>query len=234
MPEGSPRARARSGRCDARWNSSANGACAKHWWRSARIARELHDLVAYGVAAISVQAGVAQQWLERDPARAENALRNARRRAGTVLGEMRRLLSVLRDDDALTAPGSGALVTGSDLASPVQASAAAPGAWPSFVSDTLPALLVVASGVIELASVHAPAPAVARLLGAAAFGVVVLVRRLVPLPAVGAFALVLILRAADGQLGHASHSSTLVLLILGWSLGPLLSAGHHGSRRSRC
>ena len=184
-----------------------------------RIARELHDLVAHGVAAISVQAGVAEQWLARDPGRAESALRNARGRARTVLGEMRRLLSVLCDDDSVAGPDTGTPIAGLDPAFSLPISASPADAWPSFAPDVLPALAVTAYGAIELASVHASASAVARLLGAAAFGVVVLVRRVAPVPAAGAFAVVIILRAADGQLGHTSHSATLALLILGWSFG---------------
>jgi signal transduction histidine kinase len=178
-----------------------------------RIARELHDLVAHGVAAISIQAGVAQQWLERDPARAEQAIASARRRARSVLAEMRRLLSVLRDDDAVS---DGTPRTALDRGLAV---ASAGHTWPLFLADAVPALVVLAFGAMELGSVRAPAPAVARLLGAAALAVVVLIRRIAPAAAAGAFALVLILRAADGQLGKAAHSPALALLILGWSLG---------------
>jgi len=184
-----------------------------------RIARELHDLVGHGVAAISVQAGVAEQWLERDPARALVALRNARRRARTVLGEMRRLLSVLRDDDCLGGPATTPGATAASSPAGLSASAGMAGAWPSLWADVVPALTVVAFGAIELASVHSSASAVAQLLGVGAFGLVVLVRRVSPLPASGAFALALILRAADGQLSHASRNATVSLLILGWSLG---------------
>jgi len=180
-----------------------------------RIARELHDLVAHGVAAISILAGVAKQWLERDPARAESALRNARRRARTVLAEMRRLLSVLRDDE----PATGGAVAAAGHTAGIEASKSLGDTWPSFLADGVPAIAVLLYGAIELASVPASASAVARLLGIAAFGVAVFVRRVAPLPAAAAFALVLILRAADGQLGHASRSATLALLILGWSLG---------------
>jgi signal transduction histidine kinase len=189
-----------------------------------RIARELHDLVAHGVAAISVQAGVAEQWLERDPSRAEVALRNARRRARTVLAEMRRLLSVLRDDDAVSG-GAGAASIAADPGFAAPSTASVRDAWPSFVADVLPALALVAYGAIELALVRSSAPAVARLVGAAAFGVAVFVRRVAPVPAAGAFALVLVLRAADGQLAAGSHAPTLGLLILGWSLGTGVGSG---------
>ena len=91
--------------------------------------------------------------------------------------------------------------------------------WPSLVADVLPAVVLIAYGAIEIAATTSPAPAVARLVGAAAFGAVVLVRRIALVPAVIAFGLVAVLRAADGQLGTGAHSVTLGLLILGWSLG---------------
>jgi signal transduction histidine kinase len=62
----------------------------------ARIARELHDVVAHGVSVIAVQADAAEAALASDPARAEAPLRTIR---GTATGEMRRLL------DASTAAG---------------------------------------------------------------------------------------------------------------------------------
>jgi len=182
-----------------------------------RIARELHDLVTHGVAAISIQAGVAEQWLERDPPRARDALCSARRRARTVLAEMRRLLSVLRDDDA--AHGSAIADTPVDRGLTGLVTTSTGDAWPSLVADVLPTVVLIAYGVIEIAATTSPAPAVARLVGAAAFGAVVLVRRIALVPAVIAFGLVAVLRAADGQLGTGAHSVTLGLLILGWSVG---------------
>jgi signal transduction histidine kinase len=65
-----------------------------------RIARELHDIVAHSVSVISVQAGAAEQYVERDPARARehletvrrsahDALTNARKHAGPVAAAVR-------------------------------------------------------------------------------------------------------------------------------------------------
>lgn len=64
----------------------------------ARIARELHDVVAHGLSVIAVQAGAAQEILPRDPERARAALAAVEATARDALGEMRRLLGVLRAD----------------------------------------------------------------------------------------------------------------------------------------
>jgi signal transduction histidine kinase len=65
----------------------------------ARIARELHDVVAHGVSVIAVQADAAEAALEHDPARAGAPLRTIRGSAHDALGEMRRMLGVLRAGD---------------------------------------------------------------------------------------------------------------------------------------
>jgi signal transduction histidine kinase len=70
----------------------------------ARIARELHDVVAHSVSIVAVQAGAAQELVERDPAGAREHMDAVRRTAQDALREMRRLLSVLREDEASYAP----------------------------------------------------------------------------------------------------------------------------------
>ena len=65
----------------------------------ARIARELHDVVAHGVSVIAVQADAAEAALEHDPARAGAPLRTIRGSAHDALAEMRRMLGVLREGD---------------------------------------------------------------------------------------------------------------------------------------
>jgi signal transduction histidine kinase len=61
----------------------------------ARIARELHDVVAHGVSVIAVQADAAEAALELDPARAATPLRSIRGSAHDALAEMRRMVGVL-------------------------------------------------------------------------------------------------------------------------------------------
>ena len=70
----------------------------------ARIARELHDIVAHSVSIIALQAGAAEALVERDPAAAREHLGAVRRMAHDALGEMRRLLDVLREDDPVYTP----------------------------------------------------------------------------------------------------------------------------------
>jgi signal transduction histidine kinase len=65
----------------------------------ARIARELHDIVAHGVSVIAVQAEAAEAVLEVEPDRAREALTVIGASAREVLDEMRRLLILLRMDD---------------------------------------------------------------------------------------------------------------------------------------
>jgi len=69
-----------------------------------RIARELHDVVAHSVSIIAVQAGAAEAYVDRDPARAREHIGAVRRTAAETLTEMRRLLDVLREDEALYTP----------------------------------------------------------------------------------------------------------------------------------
>ena len=61
----------------------------------ARIARELHDLVAHSMGIIVIQAQAAQRVLHRDPAAADEALRAIERSGRQGMAEMRRLLGVL-------------------------------------------------------------------------------------------------------------------------------------------
>ncbi|MDP9385306.1 MAG: histidine kinase [Actinomycetota bacterium] len=62
----------------------------------ARLARELHDVVAHGLSVIHVQSRVAAQLLERDPNGARRALAAVEDVAHDALGDMRRMLELLR------------------------------------------------------------------------------------------------------------------------------------------
>jgi signal transduction histidine kinase len=64
----------------------------------ARIARELHDLVAHSMSIVAVQAGVGHYLIDRDPAQAKDALATIETTSRQALTEMRRMLGVLRVD----------------------------------------------------------------------------------------------------------------------------------------
>jgi len=64
----------------------------------ARIARELHDVVAHGLSVIVVQAAAAQRILERDPDGAATALGQIEATGRDALSEMRHVLSAIRTE----------------------------------------------------------------------------------------------------------------------------------------
>jgi signal transduction histidine kinase len=73
-----------------------------------RIARELHDIVAHAVSVMVVQAGAAEQVVEDDPAFARTALASIRSTGADALGEMRRVVAMLRDEgEGLLRPQPG-------------------------------------------------------------------------------------------------------------------------------
>jgi signal transduction histidine kinase len=65
----------------------------------ARIAAELHDVVAHALSAMVVQASGARRLAERDPARAGEAFLAVERSGREALTEIRGLLGVLRHED---------------------------------------------------------------------------------------------------------------------------------------
>ena len=75
----------------------------------ARIARELHDVVAHNVSVMVVQADGARYALDAEPERARQALGTIAATGRQALAEMRRLLGVLRsgDEQAQLAPLPG-------------------------------------------------------------------------------------------------------------------------------
>ncbi len=78
-----------------------------------RIARELHDVIAHSVSLMGVQAGAVERVLERDPDKAREALRSIQSTARESVGELRRLLGILRAEEEpvglIPQPGLAAL-----------------------------------------------------------------------------------------------------------------------------
>lgn len=74
-----------------------------------RIAREVHDITAHSLSAVSVQAAAAERLIDRDPASAKQAIIAARTTARNALEEIRGMIGVLRcgDDPAETEPTAG-------------------------------------------------------------------------------------------------------------------------------
>jgi signal transduction histidine kinase len=70
----------------------------------ARIARELHDVIAHQVSVIAIQAGAARATYSTEPARAAETLALVERLARTTLAELRSLLGMLRKDQASHPP----------------------------------------------------------------------------------------------------------------------------------
>lgn len=73
----------------------------------ARIAREMHDIVAHNLSVMIALADGAGYMSEQDPKRAAGAMEQVSQTGRHALGEMRRLLGVLREDSTGLAPQPG-------------------------------------------------------------------------------------------------------------------------------
>jgi signal transduction histidine kinase len=72
-----------------------------------RMARDLHDVVAHNIAVINVQANTALHLMDRQPERARTALSTINDVSKQALVELRSVLGVLRDVDAVGNGGDG-------------------------------------------------------------------------------------------------------------------------------
>ena len=64
-----------------------------------RIARELHDVLAHSLSQINVQAGVGLHLMQKQPAKAAEALASIKETSKTALDEVRSVLGMLRAED---------------------------------------------------------------------------------------------------------------------------------------
>ena len=74
-----------------------------------RMARELHDVIGHNISLINVQAGVGLDLMDSQPEQARAALAAVKAVSGQALGELRAMLSALRDagEDAPRSPVPG-------------------------------------------------------------------------------------------------------------------------------
>jgi signal transduction histidine kinase len=85
----------RAARLEADQQAQARAAVAAE---RARIARELHDVIAHSVSVMVIQAGAAEQLLEQAPDRARPPLEAVQETGRQTIVELRRLLGILRED----------------------------------------------------------------------------------------------------------------------------------------
>ena len=87
-----------------------------------RIAGELHDVIAHALGAMTVQAAAARRLAEKDPERAKGAFGAVENTGRQALGELRRLLGVLRrEDEQLALEPAPRLAAVEDLARRIEA-----------------------------------------------------------------------------------------------------------------
>lgn len=74
-----------------------------------RIAREIHDITAHSLSAVSIQAAAAERLIDKDPVAAKDAIKTVRTTSKDALEEIRSMIGVLRNNDAHaeTAPTAG-------------------------------------------------------------------------------------------------------------------------------
>jgi signal transduction histidine kinase len=97
---------ARAARLEREQEESARRAAAEE---QARIARELHDVLAHNVSVMVVQAAAADDVFESQPDRAREALRAIERTGRAALTELRRLLGAVRTTEFAPQPGLAGL-----------------------------------------------------------------------------------------------------------------------------
>ncbi|HEY8867881.1 MAG TPA: histidine kinase [Candidatus Limnocylindrales bacterium] len=182
----------------------------------ARIARELHDVVAHNAGLIVLQAGGARSILGTDPDRARTALRQVEETGRQTLAEMRRLVGILRVDEGADRP----LPRLERLPAPVDA---AGGRHAPSVLDWLVAVALVSVAFIETANGVFPGPVAVAVAVLFAGLLPVAFRRVAPLRAIAISAAVFLpYVVAYGAVNNESQILGELLLIY--------SVGRHTDR----
>jgi signal transduction histidine kinase len=184
----------------------------------ARIARELHDVVAHNVGLIVLTAGGARSVLGTDPGRARTALLQVEETGRQTLAEMRHLVGILRVDEGASVQPPARLERLPAVADEVVGRHA-----PTAV-DWLVALAIGIVAFIETASGVFPGPVAVAAAFQLAATLPVAFRRVAPLPAIASSAVVFLPYVVLYGTGNSvANAATLLLLIY--------SVGRHTKRR---
>jgi signal transduction histidine kinase len=201
----------------ARSEQGAMAQAAVHEER-ARIASELHDVVAHNVGLIVLQAGGARSVLGSDPDRARGALQQVEETGRQTLAEMRHLVGILRVDES---PDRQPLPRLERLAASVDEVG---GRRAPSVLDWLVAVGLVILAFIETANgvYPGPVPVAAAVLCAGLLPVAF--RRVAPLPAIAVSVAVFLPYAVVYGAGNGAAQALGELLLI-------YSVGRHADRR---
>src|SRR5450759_5192446 len=184
----------------------------------ARIARELHDVVADKVVLIVLQAGGARSVLGTDPDRARTALRQIEETGRQTLAEMRHLVGILRVDEGTDPQPLPRLERLPALVN------AAGGRHAPSVLDWLVALALVIVAFLETAGGVFPGPVAVVAAVQLAATLPVAFRRVAPLPAIAISAAVFLPYVVVYGTGNSVANGATMLLLA-------YSVGRHTSRR---
>jgi signal transduction histidine kinase len=184
----------------------------------ARIASELHDVVAHNVGLIVLQAGGARSVLVTDSDRARTALRQVEETGRQTLAEMRHLVGILRVDEGAALEPPPRLERLPALVDAVG------GRHAPSILDWLVMVALVIIAFVETASGVFPGPVAVVAAVQLAATLPVAFRRVTPLPAIAISAAVFLPYVVVYGTGNSvSNGATMLLLAY--------SVGRHTNRR---
>ena len=173
----------------------------------ARIASELHDVVAHNLGLIVLQAGGGRSVLATDPERARSALQQVEETGRQTLAEMRHLVGILRVDESVDRQPLPRLERLPGLVDEVA------GRHAPSVLDWLVAVALVIVAFIETANGVFPGPV--AVAAAVQLGSIlpVVFRRVAPLPAIAISAAILLPYVVVYGMGNSTANGVTVLLL---------------------